>query len=664
MTAKQAGQRATELRQAIETHNRHYYVLNQPVISDFAYDMLLQELAAIEKKFPSLVTPASPTQHVGSDITKEFVQVAHKYPMMSLGNTYSMEALHEFDSRVRKGLDSEPEYVCELKFDGTAIGLTYIGGRLHQAVTRGDGRRGDEVTANVRTIPSIPQQLHGSDFPHEFEIRGEIYMPFHALERLNREREIDGEPPFANPRNAAAGSLKLLDSKEVAHRGLDCFFYYLPGENQPAAEHYESLQAAKRWGFAVSEHTQKCRSLDEVFAYIRHWEKARETLPYAIDGVVIKVNSFAQQRRLGFTAKSPRWATSFKFKAEQAVTKLLSVDFQVGRTGAITPVANLEPVLLAGTTVKRASLHNAGQIALLDIRLHDWVQVEKGGEIIPKVVGVDVNRRDAGSQPFQYITHCPECGAALVRDETEAKHYCPNDAHCPPQILGKIEHFVSRKAMNIAAGEATIELLFRNGLVKNAADLYALKKEDLEHFENWGEKSAGNLIKSIAASVGTPFEKVLFALGIRYVGETTAAKIAAAMHSIDALAQAGEEQLFAIDEVGERIAQSICAYFADESNRELIARLRAAGLQFEAGAQARLSDTLAGMSFVLTGTLSRPREEFKALIEQHGGSAGSAVSAKTTYVLAGDKGGSKLDKARKLGVKIIDEETFHSLLKR
>ena len=661
MTATQARQRAAELRQAIEKHNRHYYVLNQPVISDFEYDMLLQELAAIEKKFPQLVTANSPTQRVGSDITKEFVQVAHKYPMLSLSNTYSMEELHEFDNRVRKGLDGEPEYVCELKFDGTAIGLTYLDGRLQQAVTRGDGQRGDDVTANVRKISTIPQQLRGNDFPHEFEIRGEIYMPFHSFERLNREREADGEQPFANPRNAAAGSLKLLDSGEVARRGLNCFLYYLLGDRLPADNHYESLQAAKRWGFTVSEHISKCHSIAAVFDFIRHWEQAREALPYATDGVVIKVNSFAHQRRLGFTAKSLRWATSFKFKAEQALTELLSVDFQVGRTGAITPVANLAPALLAGTTVKRASLHNADQIAALDIRLHDWVKVEKGGEIIPKVVGVDKSRRAAGSEPFQYITHCPECGAALVRDEREAKHYCPNDAHCPPQILGKIAHFTGRKAMDITVGEATIEMLFRKGLVKNAADLYTLKKEDLAHFDNWGEKSAENLVKSIAASVDTPFEKVLFALGIRYVGETNARKIAAAMRSIDALAQAGRGSLLAIDEVGERIADSIIAYFSDKSNRELIARLRAAGLQFEAGEQTRLSDTLAGMHFVITGILSRPREEFKALIEQHGGSAGNTFTTKTTYLLAGDKGGSKLEKAQKLGIKIINEETFMQL---
>jgi DNA ligase (NAD+) len=646
----------------IAEHNRHYYVLNQPVISDFEYDMLLQELGAIEKKFPQLVTADSPTQQVGSDITKEFVQAAHKYPMLSLGNTYSMEELLEFDNRVRKGLDGAPAYVCELKFDGVAIGLTYLGGRLQQAVTRGDGQRGDDVTANARKIPDIPQQLLGDDFPNEFEIRGEVYMPFRAFERLNCEREAEGEQLFANPRNAAAGSLKLLDSGETARRGLHCFLYYLLGEQLPAGNHYESLLAAKRWGFAVSEHIRLCASIEEVFDFIRYWETAREALPYATDGVVVKVNTFAHQRRLGFTAKSPRWAVAFKFKAEQAVTELLSVDFQVGRTGVVTPVANLSPVLLAGTVVKRASLHNAEQIALLDIRLHDRVRVEKGGEVIPKVTGVDISRRPEGSEPFRYITHCPECGAALVRDEGEARHYCPNDARCPPQILGKIAHFVSRKAMNINAGEATIELLFRNGLVKNAADLYALKKEDLAHFNNWGEKSAENLVKSIAASVRTPYERVLFALGIRHVGETTAKTIAATLRSVDALAQAGRDELLAIDEVGERIADSIRAYFSDESNRTLVARLRAAGLQLEAGAPRRLSDALAGMHFVITGALSRPREEFKALIEQHGGAAGNALSAKTTHLLAGDNAGAKITQAQKRGIKIINEETLLKMM--
>ncbi|MDR0294962.1 MAG: NAD-dependent DNA ligase LigA [Prevotellaceae bacterium] len=658
MNLKEATQRAAQLREEINRHNHQYYALNQPIISDFEYDILLQDLIAIEKKYPSLQVSDSPTQRVGSDITEAFVQVAHKYPMMSLGNTYSVEELREFDNRVRKTLDSEPEYVCELKFDGTAIGLTYIDGILHQAVTRGDGERGDDVTLNVRTIKSIPLQLQGKDYPREFEIRGEIFMPFAAFERLNSEREKNDEQPFANPRNAAAGSLKLLDSKEVAFRGLDCFFYHLLGENLPFETHYDSLKYAQQWGFQVSEYYKKCTNIDEIFDYIHHWEDARKTLPYATDGVVIKVNSYAQQRRLGMTAKSPRWATAFKFKAEQAVTELLSVDFQVGRTGAITPVANLQAVQLAGTTVKRASLHNADQIALLDIRLHDKVLVEKGGEIIPKVVGVDIVQRPPNSEPFSYITHCPECGAELKRDEGEAKHYCPNDAHCPPQILGKIEHFISRKAMNITAGEATVELLFNKGLIKNAADLYKLKKEDLQYFDKWGEKSAENLVKSIAESVKIPFAKVLYALGIRYVGETTAKKIADALLSIDALANATEAQLLAVDEVGERIAKSVMAYFADESNRQLVEALRQAGVQMVAEAKEQLSDALSGKTFVITGSLSRPRDDFKALIEQHGGTVNSAVSPNTHYLLAGDKGGSKLQKAEKLGVKIIGEDEF------
>ena len=662
MNLKEAAQRVTQLREEINRHNHNYYVLNQPVISDFEFDILLQELIAIEKKFPSLQTSDSPTQRVGSDITAAFVQVVHKYPMMSLSNTYSMEELREFNNRVRKTLDTEPEYVCELKFDGTAIGLTYIDGALHRAVTRGDGGRGDDVTRNVRTIKSIPLQLQGNNYPHEFEIRGEIFMPFSAFEKLNAEREAAGEQPFANPRNAAAGSLKLLDSKEVVLRGLDCFLYYLQGENLPFDTHYDSLEYARRWGFPVSEYCKKCTAMDEIFDYIRYWDEARKALPYATDGVVIKLNSYTQQRRLGMTAKSPRWATAFKFKAEQALTELLSVDFQVGRTGAITPVANLQPVQLAGTTVKRASLHNADQIALLDIRLGDRVFVEKGGEIIPKVVGVVLSQRPAGSAPFRYISHCPECGAALVRDEGEAKHYCPNDTHCPPQILGKIVHFISRKAMNITAGEATVELLFAKGLIKNAADLYKLKKEDLQHFEGWGEKSAENLVSSIAESVQAPFAKVLYALGIRYVGEITAKKIADALPSIDALVNATEDQLLAIDEVGERIAQSIIAYFADESNCLFVEALRHAGVRMIAEVKEQLSEALSGKSFVITGTLSRPRDDFKALIEQHGGTVSSAVSAQTDYLLAGDKAGSKLRKAEKLGIKIIGEEEFEIMI--
>ncbi|MDR2362100.1 MAG: NAD-dependent DNA ligase LigA [Prevotellaceae bacterium] len=662
MTLKEAAERAERLRAAIETHNRHYYIENKPVISDFEYDLLLQELAGIERLFPSLIVATSPTQRVGSDRTREFTQVAHRYAMLSLGNTYSTDEIRDFDSRIRRSLDDEPEYVCELKFDGTAIGLTYLNGRLHQAVTRGDGEYGDDVTANVRTIPSIPPQLPPGEWPHEFEIRGEILMPFHAFERLNNQRAAHGAPPFANPRNAAAGSLKLLDSRIVAHRGLECFLYHILGENLPADNHFDNLRKAAQWGFRISEQMTKCRTLDEISTFIRHWDEARKTLPYATDGVVIKVNSLAQQQQLGLTAKSPRWATAFKFKAEQGITELLSVDFQVGRTGAITPVANLQPLQLAGTTVKRASLHNADQIALLDIRLHDMVIVEKGGEIIPKIVGVDHSQRKAGSPPFHYITQCPECAATLIRDEGEAKHYCPNDAHCPPQILGKILHFASRRAMNINAGEATIEMLYREGLIKNVADLYLLKKEHLRHFHNWGEKSAENFITSIAASVQAPFAKALYALGIRYVGETTAKKLADALPSIDAIAKANLDQLLAVDEIGERIAQSIIHYFADENNRTLIARLRHAGIRMTNEAQAPRTAALTGMVFVITGTLSRPREDIKALIEQHGGRVAADISAKTTHLLAGLNAGSKLARAKKAGIKIISEQEYAELL--
>ncbi len=665
MTLKEATHRATQLREEIERHNHRYYVLNAPVISDFEYDILLQELEAIEKKFPSLQIPDSPTRHVGNDSMEGFVQVAHKYPMMSLSNTYSEGELFDFDRRVRNGLGDEPQYVCELKFDGTAIGLTYVNGRLFQAVTRGDGQRGDDVSANVHTIRTIPHSLLGSDFPAEFEIRGEIFMPFAAFDALNKQRFDDEDPLFANPRNAAAGTLKLLDPSEVAKRRLDCFLYYIPGGEQFFATHYESLQAAKQWGFQVSEHIRLCNNMDEVLQFIHHWDTARKSLPFATDGVVIKVNDFARQKSLGMTAKSPRWATAFKFKAEQAATRLLSVDFQVGRTGAITPVANLEPVLLAGTTVKRASLHNADQMALLDIREGDTVIIEKGGEIIPKVVQVDISQRPDGSVPFQYITHCPECGTLLVRDEGEAKHYCPNEMHCPPQIIGRLIHFVGRKAMDIdGLGEETVILLHKQGWLNNIADIYDLHqhREAMIALERMGEKSVDNLLAGIEASKNTPFARVLFALGIRYVGETTAKKIAAAVGSLDVLSRYGEEELKTIDEVGGRIAQSIVAYFANIDNLKIVHRLQVAGLHFEAAAKEMLSDKLSGKSFVITGTLSRPRDDFKALIEQHGGTVQSAVSSKTSYLLAGEKGGSKLKKAEQLGVEIIDEELLMKML--
>ena len=666
MTFQQAQIRAALLRTEIQAHNRLYYVDNAPVISDFEFDLLMQELEGLEKKFPPLRTLDSPTQRVGSDITQEFIQVAHRYPVLSLGNTYSIDELREFDHRVRKALDAAPEYVCELKYDGTAISLLYTKGILQQAVTRGDGERGDDVTANVRTIRTIPLRLQGEGYPEEFEIRGEVLMPYTAFERLNNEREDNGEQPFANPRNAAAGSLKLLDSKEVSRRGLDCVLYHLLGENLPFDRHSDSLEHARSWGFHISDDYRRCAAIEGVFAYIRYWEEARKSLPFATDGVVVKVDSYAHQRRLGMTAKSPRWAVAFKFKAEQAVTTLLSVDFQVGRTGAITPVANLEPVLLAGTTVKRASLHNADQIALLDIRLGDTVAVEKGGEIIPKVVSVDLEKRTPDQKPFHYITHCPECGTRLVRDEDEAKHYCPNDAHCPPQILGRIEHFVSRKAMNINAGEATIALLFDNGLIRDVADLYSLKKESLIYFDNWGDKSADNLLTSIEASKKTPFPKVLYALGIRYVGETTAKKLAETTGSMEALQSASYAQLLEIDEIGDRITKSIRLFFSEQSNILLLEKLRKAGLNFEMDkdAKAVLSNKLDGASIVISGNFSRPREEMKRLIEQHGGKNSSAVSAATTYLIAGNKiGPAKLQKAKKVGVSIIDEDIFFDLIK-
>ncbi len=587
-------QKIEQLREQINDHNYRYYVLNDPLIGDYEFDALLRELQELEKAYPEFDDPNSPTHRVGSDATNEFRTVEHRYPMLSLSNTYSLDELHEFDVRIRK--EVEPvEYVCELKFDGTAISLTYQDGRLSQAVTRGDGTRGDDVTANVRTIRTVPLRLAGDDYPSFFEIRGEVLMPFRSFERLNREREDIGETPFANPRNAAAGSLKQQSSAETARRELDCTLYALVGDKLPFETHYESLQAARRWGFKVSDQISLCRSIDEIDAFIRHWDKARYDLPFATDGVVIKVNRFADQNRLGYTAKAPRWAVAYKFKAEQARTRLLSVDFQVGRTGAVTPVANLDPVPLAGTTVKRASLHNAEQIALLDIRLGDMVYVEKGGEIIPKITGVDLSERPAGSEPFKFITHCPECGTELVKYEGEARHYCPNPSHCPPQIVGRIVHFISRKAMNIdGLGEETVQLLYDSGLVADIADLYRLKREDLVDLPRLGEKSADNILNSIRESLNVPFHRVLFAIGIRFVGETTAKTLAAQFKSLDALAAATPEELATAEDIGERIAVSVRDYFLDPANLDILERLKASGLHFEAGESARLSDRLDG----------------------------------------------------------------------
>ena len=657
-------QRIKDLRQRLNYCNYRYYIETDPVVSDFEFDTMLRELQDLEAAHPELADPNSPTARVGSDVTNEFRSVEHTFPMLSLSNTYSLDELHEWIDRVEKEIGGS-EFVCELKFDGTAISLTYEHGRLLRAVTRGDGTRGDDVTENVRTIRTVPLMLTGDDYPDFFEIRGEVFMPYTSFDRLNAERETNGEPLFANPRNAAAGTLKQQSSQVVAHRGLDCTLYQLAGDNLPYDSHWSSLEAARRWGFKISDAMSVCRNTEQVDEYISHWDTARKALPFPTDGVVIKVNRFSDRRALGFTAKAPKWAVAYKFKAEQAVTRLLKVTYQVGRTGAITPVANLEPVLLAGTTVKRATLHNADQIAALDLREGDMVYVEKGGEIIPKVTGVDLAQRPADSRPLEYITECPECHAALVRYEGEAKHYCPNQSHCRPQILGRIIHFIRRKAMNIdGLGEETVELLFENGLVGCIADLYDLKAEQLAPLPRLGVKSAENIITSIRHSTEVPFHRVLFALGIRFVGETTAKYLAAHFRSLDAVMAASREQLIEAEEVGDKIADSIIDYFADEQNRRIIERLRAAGLQFEAQRQTPASEALRGLSIVISGSFrDHSRDELKAMIEAHGGKNLAAVSANTSYLLAGDKiGPAKLQKAQKLGIRIISEDDFYSMI--
>lgn len=658
--------RILQLRKLLDEHNYRYYVLSQPVISDFEYDQYMKELTDLENEHPEYFDANSPTQRVGDDRNAEFIQVEHRYPMMSLSNTYSREEIKEFENRIRKVISEPVEYICELKYDGTSISLTYESGKLVRAVTRGDGEKGDDVTSNVRTIRSIPLVLNKNGYPDNFEMRGEIFLPHKGFEKMNKEREEIGELPFANPRNAAAGTLKMQNSSLVAKRPLDCFLYYLLGKNLPFQSHYENLMKAKKWGFKVPEYITKCKSLEAVFSFIDHWDKERGNLPYDIDGIVIKVNSYEQQRRLGFTAKSPRWAIAYKFKAEQAATRLMSIDYQVGRTGAITPVANLEPVLLAGTTVKRASLHNADQIALLDIRLNDTVFIEKGGEIIPKVVGVDKDKRPPDSKPVDYIRNCPECGTPLVRNEGEAKHYCPNENGCPPQIKGRIEHFVSRKAMDIGLAEATIDQLYRQGLIKDIADFYEIKKEQLLTLERFAEKSADNLIKSIENSRKVPFTRVLYALGIRYVGETVAKKIAMHLRSIDKLADSGIDELIEVEEIGDKIAESIFNYFNNEKNRELIYKLKKAGLQFEIKEEVlqNISDKLSGKSIIISGVFQNfSREEIKALIEKHGGKNASSISSKTDYLVAGENiGPSKLEKAQKLKIPILSEEEFINLI--
>ena len=653
------------LRERLSYHNHKYYVENSPEISDFEFDTMMRQLIDLEAAHPEFYDPLSPSVRVGSDRTSEFVSVEHRYPMLSLSNTYSTEELLAFIERIERE-QGQTEFVCELKFDGTAISLTYEQGRLARAVTRGDGTMGDDVTVNVKTIRSIPLTLSGSGYPELFEIRGEIFMPYSSFERLNLEREAAGESLFANPRNAAAGTLKQQQSAVVAKRGLDCTLYQMAGDNLPFKSHLENLNAARSWGFKVSEHMQLCHSAKEVIDYITYWDEARKSLPYPTDGVVIKVNDFAVRRQLGFTAKSPRWAVAYKFKAESALTRLISVDFQVGRTGAITPVANLEPVLLAGTTVKRASLHNAEQIAALDIRVGDMVYVEKGGEIIPKITDVELSERTADCLPFTYITHCPECGAKLVRVEGEAKHYCPNQSGCRPQIVGRIVHFISRKAMNIdGLGVETVELLFDNGLLRDISDLYTLKAADIAVLPRLGEKSADNIISSINNSKSVPFARVLFGLGIRFVGETTAKYLAAHFKSIDAVMGASREELMESDEVGDKIADAIIDYFADPVNLNIIEFLKASGLQFEAEATRRDSNILEGKNIVVSGKFTlHSRDELKALIEKNGGKNQSGVNANTDFIIAGENmGPAKLQKAEKLGIQILSESDFVEIIK-
>ncbi|HUN14540.1 MULTISPECIES: NAD-dependent DNA ligase LigA [Alistipes] len=656
--------RIEELRRQLEFHNHKYYVENAPEISDFDFDRMMRELQELEAAHPEFADPDSPTARVGSDISAEFATVKHRYPMLSLSNTYSLDELHEFLERIEREC-GPAEYVCELKFDGTAISLTYENGRLLRAVTRGDGVQGDDVTANIRTVRSVPLRLRGSDWPAFFEIRGEVLMPYASFDKINAEREAAGEPLFANPRNAAAGTLKQQQSAVVARRGLDCTLYQLSGDGLPFETHWQSLQKAREWGFKVSDCGRICRSAAEVDAFIAHWDEARRKLPFPTDGVVIKVNSFAERRKIGFTAKAPKWAVAYKFKAEQALTRLVSVDFQVGRTGAVTPVANLEPVQLAGTTVRRATLHNAEQMALLDIRPGDMVYVEKGGEIIPKITGVELAGRSADSRPFKYIDTCPECGTPLVRYEGEAKHYCPNQSGCRPQIIGRIIHFIRRKALDIdGLGEETVELLYENGLVHDISDLYDLRAEQLAPLPRLGEKSAENIVRSVRASLQVPFQRVLFGLGIRFVGETTAKYLADHFRSLDAVMHASREELVEADEVGGKIADAILDYFADSENLRIIGRLRDAGLQFEAEERALASEALAGKSFVISGKFAdHSRDELKELIELHGGRNLAAVSASVDFIVAGENmGPAKLKKAEKLGVRIISEQEFIAML--
>ena len=675
MDRQAAKERIDFLRQELRENSRRYYVDNAPVISDFEFDSMMRELEDLEAEWPEFRSPDSPTVKVGSDLDasvgpnaesgarKEFVQRPHRYPMLSLSNTYNIAEIEDFAARASKSIEGGFNYCCELKFDGTAICLTYKGGRLAMALTRGDGQVGDDVTENALRIGGIPRELKGSGYPEEFEIRGEVLMPYSSFDRLNAEREETGEAPFANPRNAASGSLKLLDPEEVGRRGLICTLYHIPSDNVDFPTHDEALKAAASWGLPVSDKRKICKDIAEIEEFIAYWDEARHALPFATDGIVIKINELAHQRELGYTAKSPRWAVAYKFKAEQALTPLLSIDYQVGRTGAVTPVANLEPVLLAGTVVKRATLNNEDFIREMDIRVGDKVYVEKGGEIIPKITGVEETSRVPGAERPPFPKYCPDCGTPLVRPEGEARWFCPNSDGCPTQIKGRLVHFLSRKAMNVIAGDATVDQLYSMNLVRTPADFYDLRKSSLLLLDGWKDRAAERFLESLDASREVPFGRVLFAIGIRYVGETTAKSLAAHFGSIDALAKASREELLEVGDIGEVIADSILDFFSKESNIREIERLKAAGLRFEAEASAKRSDALAGVTIVISGTFSISRDAMKDLIERSGAKNSSSVSKKTTYLLAGENPGpEKIKKAGELGVKIIDEKTFREML--
>lgn len=673
MQEKEIKERIEQLSKELQQHNFNYYQADAPAISDYEFDQLLKELQKLEDVYPQYADENSPTKRVGGAVTKKFDNVVHKYPMLSLGNSYSREDLIDFDARVQRLAGKEVEYVCELKYDGVAIGISYINGKLNRAITRGDGSKGDDITENVRTIRSIPLQLQGNDYPQEFEIRGEIFYPLSVFENLNVTREKEGEALLANPRNAASGTLKMQDSTIVAQRKLDSYLYYLLGDNLPYNTHFESLNKTREWGFKAPPKEKnmiaKCNSIDDIFKFIDYWEENRNSLDFEIDGIVIKVNDYHLQDELGFTAKNPRWAIAYKYKTAQVKTKLNEITYQVGRTGAITPVANLEPVLLAGTTVKRASLHNADQIEKLDVREGDTVMVEKGGEIIPKIVGVDFNKRPADSQPHQYIHNCPECGTELRRLEGEAQHYCPNEWACPPQIKGKMAHFISRKAMDIdGLGEETIQLLFDEKLIDNIGDVYDLNKEQLLPLERMAEKSAQNLIEGVENSKKIPFERVLFAIGIRFVGETVAKKLAKYFKNIDAIIAASFDELIAVDEIGDKIAESVIQHFSEEKNRELIDKLKDKGLQMEISEEELENQTniLNGSTFVVSGVFEKfSRDELKKAIEQNGGKNVGSISSKTNYLIAGENmGPAKKEKAEKLDVNIITEDDFIELIKQ